>query len=215
MPGLERRTIRPNNSILVSFTALRIDPAYFTFRAHYRAGDPLSVSGWHDALPDAVALINANFFNQDNRILGMLVSDGVVSGESYRDRGGMFYVENGQVNIRSLIDDPYQGETLEQAVQAFPMLVNNSDAAFDNTRGDRAARRTAIGIDSDGRVIWLISSSLLGMRLTDLSAFLPTADLDLVTAFNLDGGGSTLLYLADHQIPSFDPVPAVLAIYAR
>ncbi len=215
-PGLERRTIRPNNSLLVSFTVLRIDPALFAFRTHYRPDDPLTVTGWRDALPGVVALINANFFDRANRILGLLIADGVTYGESYRDRGGMFYIDNdGNIGIRSMIPEPYQGEAFAQAVQAFPVLVTDGTASFDNSRGDSLSRRTAIGIDGDGRVLWIVSSSLLGLRLTDLSAYLPTTDLGLVDAFNLDGGGSTMLYTEDEQIPSFDPVPAVLAIYAK
>lgn len=41
-----------------------------------------------------------------------------------------------------------------------------------------------------------------------------------MNAFNLDGGGSTMLFLAapgepEYSLPSFDPVPAVLAVYPR
>jgi len=58
---------------------------------------------------------------------------------------------------------------------------------------------------------------LLGPTLLDLSAFLAQSDMDLVNAFNLDGGGSTMMVIApeDYLIASRDPVPAVLAIYPR
>ena len=49
---------------------------------------------------------------------------------------------------------------------------------------------------------------------------LVAGDLNLVNAVNLDGGGSTLLTLTlpgqpTYFIPSFDPVPTVLAVYPR
>jgi len=217
-PGLERLNLRPNNSALVSFIVLRIDPARYAFRAHYQPGEARSVVGWRDALPDAAALINANFFDRDNRILGLLIADGVIHGQSYRDRGGMFAVDaDGAVSVRALIPAPYQGEAYTQAVQAFPVLVAHGEPAFTNTRGDGLSRRTVIAVDDDGYVLWIVSSSLIGLRLTELSAYLPTANLGIVDAFNLDGGGSTLLYIApdDTTIPSFDAVPAVLAIYPK
>jgi exopolysaccharide biosynthesis protein len=110
------------------------------------------------------------------------------------------------------------GEPLEQAVQAFPVLVTNGQASYTNTRGDRISRRTVVGQDSAGRIILMVTSSFVGMRLVDLSNYLPTTDLELVTAVNLDGGGSSMMAInvpSPFQVPSFDAVPAVLAVYAR
>lgn len=219
-PGLERRLYQPGDDYpLTQLFALRINPADFTFRVHYRPDDPLPASGWRDELSDAAAILNANFFSADNRILGLLVSDGLVYGSAYTDRGGFFTVEGDFVRVRSTLAEPYSGEPFDQAVQAFPMLVADGEAAFFSTQGDRIARRTLIGQDSAGRIIVMVTSSLVGIRLVDLSAFLAGSDLELVNAFNLDGGGSTLMTVdiegAAITIPSFDRVPAVLAIYER
>ncbi len=218
-PGLERRTYHPG-SLFVSFIVLRIDPAYFDIRAHYSPGEPLTLEQWRSRLPEATAFINANFFDPSGYALGLVIVDGVVYGRSYLDRGGMLYVQDGKPRVRSTLREPYQGEPMEYAAQAFPMLVTEGQAAFIRERGDRPARRTVVGEDSQGRIVLLASSSLIGMRLTELSAYLPTTDLDLVNAVNLDGGGSTLLALYPPQgnaalIPSFDPVPVVIAIYPR
>jgi hypothetical protein len=64
----------------------------------------------------------------------------------------------------------------------------------------------------------MTTPSFIGMRLVDLSNYLPTTDLDLVTVVNLDGGGSSMMAVTVptlFQALSFDPVPAVLAVYAR
>ncbi|PJF27732.1 MAG: hypothetical protein CUN53_02945 [Phototrophicales bacterium] len=218
-PGLERRTYNPG-SLFVSFTALRIDPAYFDIRAHYSPGEPLTLEQWRSRLPDAMAFINANFFDPSGYALGLVIVDGVAYGRSYLDRGGMLYVQDGTPKVRSTLREPYQGEAIEYAAQAFPMLVMDGQAVFINERRDRPSRRTVVGEDSQGRIVLLASSSLIGMRLTDLSAYLPTTDLDLVNAVNLDGGGSTLLALYPPQgnaalTPSFDPIPVVIAVYPR
>lgn len=218
-PGLERRVYRPGGSnILTSFLALRIDPALYSLRAHYLPGQPLDAPGWQAALPGAAAFINANFFNPENHILGLLVADGVPYGQSFSGFGGMAQVQNGVPRVRSLIAEPYAGEALEQAVQAFPMLVLNGQPTFERTNGDRPSRRTIIGQDRAGRIILITTNSLIGMRLADLGAYLASTDLDLVNALNLDGGGSTMMVInagAPQIVPPFDPVPAVLAVYPK
>src|SRR5690606_21631083 len=148
---------------------------------------------WRDQLPGVAAFINANFFDPEYRILGLLVADGVVYGSAYTDRGGMFALQNGLPSIRSKTAQPYQGEILEQAVQAFPMLVEAGAAAYTSTSPDRVTRRTIIGQDEAGRIL-LMATPGFGATLAAISAYLPTTDMNIVRSFNLDGGGSTLLY---------------------
>lgn len=214
--GLAMRTYIPDDAEMLQLTVIRIDPAHYRFRALYRAGDPLTIAGWQNAEPQARVIINANFFSIDNTVLGLLVSDGQVFGESYRDRGGTFLVQDGIPSIRGNVSQPYQGEPLEQAVQAFPMLVENGQATFFNSGGDERTRRTVIAQDADGNIL-VMATPFLGQTLADLSAYLPTTDMNIVNAFNLDGGGSTMMAVpeADFLLPSFDAVPAVLAVYPR
>lgn len=220
-PGFERRFYRPGGEYpLTQFVALRIDPALYTFRVHYRPGAPLTLDGWRDQLPGAVAFANANFFDTERRALGLVVADGIAYGQAFQGMGGMLQVQNGGVRVRSTILEPYAGEPLEQAVQAFPMLITNGQASFTNAQGDRISRRTLVGQDTLGRIVLMANSSLVGIRLVDLSAYLASTDLDLVNAVNLDGGGSTLLRVSvpgqpTYGILSLDPVPTVLAVYPR
>src|SRR5690606_25184890 len=171
-----------------------------SFRAHYRPADALGLSAWRDALPEAVAFVNANFFDPQGFALGMVVSDGVMSGQSYVNRGGMLQVQNGQPRVRSLIAEPYTGEPLEQAVQAFPMLVLNGQASYNNVNDTYVSRRTVVAQDTSGRIL-LMATSLLGLTLHDLSAFLAASDMQIVNALNLDGVGSTLPYVGAGPTP--------------
>jgi exopolysaccharide biosynthesis protein len=196
--------------------ALRIGPSHFNFRAHYRPQAPLSIREWQEELPDAALIVNANFFDIDNTILGLLISDGIVFGQAYSDRGGTFFVQEGNVGIRSNLVQPYKGEAFEQAIQAFPILVFDGIQSYTDTRDIIPSRRTVIAQDSEGRIIVLITSTL-GISLYDLSAFLANSDMNILNALNLDGGASSMSYVAatDNFILSFDPVPAVLAIYPK
>lgn len=220
-PGLERRFYRPGDAYaLTQFVVVRIDPALYTFRAHYQPRASLNVAGWRQALPGATAFINANFFDPQGNALGLVVADGVPYGQAYQGMGGMLQVQNGGVRVRSTILEPYAGEPLEQAVQAFPMLMTNGQASFANTQGDRISRRTVVAQDVQGRILLIATTSLVGMRLVDLSTYLASTDLQIVNAVNLDGGGSTLLSLdvpgqPRYEILSLDAVPTVLAVYPR
>ena len=218
--GLERRNYDPDPlNPVTRMVALRIDPARYSFRVYYNPGQALNTLEWTTALPDAVAFVNGNFFDQADVALGLLVTNGVVYGQSYSDRGGTFLVQNGQPRIRANLREPYQGEPLEQAVQAFPMLVLDGLAAFTDTIQDRSTRRTIVAQDNSGRII-LLATPVLGLTLRDLSAYLPTTDMNIITAFNLDGGRSTLMVIYAAGFPetvvgSIDSVPAVLAVYKR
>ncbi len=217
-PGLETRTYTPNGNSFAQIVALRITPALYTFRVHYQPDEPLYINGWKTRLPEAVAFVNANFFNADFTVNGLLVADGQVQGIPYSGYGGMFQVQNGVARVRSTLVEPYGGEWLEQATQAFPMLVLNGTQAYTNPRSDRASRRTIVAEDNVGRII-LMATPRIGPTLLELSAYLPTTDMNLVSAVNLDGGGSTMLYVGAGETPphiaSIDRVPAVLAVYPR
>ncbi len=214
--GLTWRTLTPESNTLQQVVALKIDPAYYRFRAHYQPGQPLGMYEWQTQYPQAVAFINANFFTPENTITGLLVADGVAYGSAYRGFGGLFTVINGVPRVRSTAIEPYQGEPLEQAVQAFPMLIANGVIVYDASQSDRTTRRTAIAQDKNGHII-LLATPLTGISLERLSRLLAQEDLHIVNAFNLDGGGSTMMYIQpnDFRLTSFDPVPAILAIYPQ
>ncbi|MCY3779153.1 MAG: phosphodiester glycosidase family protein [Chloroflexi bacterium] len=215
--GLEWRALRPNGDELSQLVVLRIDPQYFRFRAVYRPGEPLSLADWRQLEPAASVLINANFFDGAYRALGAVVSDGLSHGLAYADRGGTFLVRDGAPSVVSFRSGPpLLDHSVEQAIQGFPLLVFESEQAYFGSPNEERNRRTVIAEDANGNIL-IIVAPFFGLSLAELSAFLPTANLDIVTAINLDGGGSTMIAIpaADYFQPSFDTVPLVLAVYRR
>ena len=215
--GLQWRKLIPNSDELAQLIVVRIDPNQYRFRAVYRAGQPESLARWRMLEPDARVIINANFFDRNHKVLGLVVSDGAASGIPYRDRGGTFLIRNGEPAIVTYRSQNLQKiESIEQAVQGFPLLVENGRQAYFATGSGERTRRTIIGIDKRGNVLIMVAP-FLGLSLADLSAYLPGTDLEIDTAINLDGGGSTMIALpgADYLQPSLDPVPTILAIYPR
>ena len=214
---MEWRTLIPHGDELAQIVAIRIDPQRFRFRAIYREGDPRSLADWRKLEPDAALIINANFFDSDHRVLGAVVSDSVRYGSGYQDRGGTFFVRDDAPAVTSYRSPPAKFDSsITQAIQGFPLLAHNGQQAYFSATGGERNRRTVIADDRSGRILILVAP-YLGLSLRDLSAYLATTDLDIVTAINLDGGGSTMLALpaADYFQPSFDAVPTILAVYPR
>ncbi|GAB1420646.1 hypothetical protein MASR2M15_07550 [Anaerolineales bacterium] len=214
--GMERRIVYPNDELSLQMVVIRIDPQLFHFRAHADPGAPKTVGEWRDLYSAAELIINANFFDPAYQILGLLISDAVVYGNPYTTRGGTFYVGADQRTVSMVynLDSPYQGGDYWQAVQAFPMLVYNGQAIYFNENDVRPSRRTVIAMDWDGKVL-IMATPVFGLGLYPLGQYLAQSDLNLMHAFNLDGGGSTLMWVKPSQytLASVDAVPAILAVY--
>ena len=196
---------------------LRIDPENYVFRAKYSPAMPYSLAQWRSREPEAAAIVNANFFDPSYVVLGLVISDGEAHGSPYLERGGSFLVNKGRASVRANDSVPHRDlESAEQAVQGFPLLVEMGEQAYFGQAKQQRARRTAIAEDAAGNIL-VISAPLLGPTLRELSAFLAESDLEIETAFNLDGGGSTLMAVRDIDYfqPSFDAIPAILAVYKR
>ncbi len=207
--------MKPLNDISAQLFVARIDPSQYRFRAIYAPGEARSLAGWRAQEPAARLIVNANYFDSARRAVGLVVSDGHAHGQAYRQRGGTFLVRNGDAAVVA----NHAGSQLhpsEQAVQGYPLLVENGKQAFTDPRGAERNRRSIIAQDSQGHILVMIAP-YLGPSLQQLSAFLAASDLDIVTAFNLDGGRSTMLALPDADIvqPALQAVPAVLAVYKR
>jgi len=214
-PGLEQRAFRiplPARNATADLIAFRLDPTQLTFRVLYSPSFPHYVSDWDRS---ALLTFNAGFFDERQVALGLVVSDGQTFGQSFVGFGGMFQVSGGVASLRSLAVQPYQrGEVLEQAAQAFPMLIYPDGTTFAKEDG-ALARRTALAQDSLGR-LYLFIAPRPSLTLVELATALRALDLGLMLALNLDGGGSTGYYAGPHyRAESQTAVPAVIAVYPK
>ena len=213
--GLERRTIRflnENGRQTDQLYILRLDPNLFAFGIAYSPGQPKLLATWQEET-GAFIVVNGGFFTEEYLATGLIIVDGQTSGSSYVGFGGMVTMGQGRVEVRSLVERPYAStESFDYALQSFPMLVLNGEAAYQNADFD-TARRTVMGVDGDGRIL-LILATWGSFTLAELSSYLASADFGLVNALNLDGGTSTGLILADppENIPAFVTVPGVITI---
>jgi len=194
----------------------RVDAQRVTLRVLYDPQSPRSVRDWQ-AASSATLVINGGFFDDDYRATGLLIADGQAFGRTYRGFGGMFFVRKGRPGIQSLRAQPYRPDpAIRQAVQSFPMLVVNGRRVPPIEDGERRNRRSFVAIDDQGRV--LLGVTLMAQwTLNDLADFLAASPaLGIRHALNLDGGASAGLWLRgrdDLSMNSFEPVPAVIAVF--
>lgn len=213
-PGMEQRVIRlfaDDQTQREQITILRIDPAQYEFRVAYRPGEPQILADWQ-AATGAQLVVNGGFFTEAYLATGLTIVDGVPTGASYGDFAGMFAVTETGPEVRWLGERPYNpNEYLPFALQSFPMLVKPGGVPGYTTEDGDRARRTVVGQDDNGRILFLIAP-WGSFTLYGLSQWLVASDLGLQTALNLDGGTSSGLLLAEPalHIPAFVPLPTVI-----
>lgn len=217
--GVERRDIpvhEPHFRFPASVQLVRLDPSLVKIHTHYSPDVPITIEQWQTET-QAMMVINGGFFTAAKRMDGLMVSFGFAYGRSFSE-GGMFFIRQGEASIRDLSIDPYvvgEETDFDEAMQAYPVLVYEGRAAHD-FNDERYNRRTAVAIDEQGRIIFMVIDQPT-VSLYELSRWLPRASLDIESALNLDGGSSTGMAIETEQesllVNSKGPLPIVFGIY--
>ena len=225
-PGLERRVINLFDLFddkvrhIEQIYLLRLEPAQFRFDVAYDAQGK-SLEGWQTER-EALIVVNGGFFRLEEEEFianGLMVLNGKPIGASFGDFAGMLAITESGPEIRWLAHTPYNPEEpLLGALQSFPMLVKPGGVlgfAAEHEDG-KQARRTVIGQDEHGRVLFLVASFGY-FTLHQLSLYLTESDLELDVAVNLDGGPSSGLRLAQplEEVPAFSFLPIVITVSAH
>ncbi len=160
---------------------------------------------------NALAAINAGFFNmQAGGSVTFLKKDGATIAPNQADlkdrnsvviRGSFVIYTNGMVGIQTpLEEEVYQSDrSVDDVLFSGPLLIEFDDPiALDGTPFHQKRHpRSCACLNKKGRLILLTvdgrTEKAAGMSLPELSTFLDSLDCDF--AINLDGGGSTTLYL--------------------
>lgn len=215
-PGIEVAVLRGHTFFDgVAVTAVRANPARYALRvvdAHQRirgAGAEAS-----DVCPPDGAAINASYFAEDLTPIGAVVTDGI---PMYAPRGqreggwGFVLAQRGRVVLCAATTRLPAGVT--QAIECKPRLV--VDGSIPRFKQQPPARRSGVGMDAQGRVIFAAADGPL--TLEQWAACLHT-QLGCVDALNLDGGPSTQLALrgtAPIIVAGGSLVPTFLVIAPR
>lgn len=178
-------------------------------------GQGRGVGGWLSADGQARAAINCGFYLQEDagyRHIGLLMTNGEGPTRLRSRWGGVLIVRDGAAFVVRNPQRLLAPATL--GLQGWPMLVE-ARAVIPGLNDEDNDRRTAAGVDGQGRVVWVADAR--GRTLADFAHRLLRPDLGLVDAVNLDGGSSTGLRwrwtpVSPANGPESLPVPCALLL---
>ena len=211
--GIELRELQraaTSQDLAVKITALRVAPS----RIRFAGGSKATASEWRQKT-GSKAVVNGGYFDPQGRSLGLRISGNKRLSDLHPADWGVFFIDGNRARIvhtrdyKTLRERGATHRVLE-AIQCGPRLV--VDNRFTKLKA-QWARRTALGIDRNGKVIVAIADGELSFAAWQK---VWRDDLHCPNALNLDGGGSTQLSLRSgktaREIGGLWPVPDVVCI---
>jgi exopolysaccharide biosynthesis protein len=157
----------------------------------------------------AVVAINADYFDEKMNPSGLVLGPcGVWKGTRDTERRGVVAVGSGRAAIfppKEVLAEPE--EWMQSAIAGWPMLVTNCTALTGSELpgSDSFTRaphpRTAVGVSEDGTTMYFVVADgrregVPGLTLAKLARFMKD-ELGACAALNLDGGGSSAMWVGD------------------
>jgi len=168
---------------------------------------------------NALAAINGSFFNIDAggsvvfmKVDGEVVTDGAVGGNPYTENGGIGWNHNGKPEIFAKPGAGWHSLNIVNLLSSGPLLVfDGIKREFNNDPFNQNRHpRTAVATTDDGRLFLVTvdgrSFQSFGMTIPELAGFF--IGLGATNALNLDGGGSTAMYIRDKNINGIVSYPS-------
>ena len=171
----------------------------------------------------AMAAINANYFDEKGKPLGFLK----VAADEANSNISKSSLFTGIFGIKARLPfiihrDQFSPELADEGLQAGPLLLTKGIALLVTRGAGKQSRRSLIGMDKEQRLIIAATDSLLGgLSWVELQEIFGSAQWQVQTTelLNLDGGGSTQLYVKgvqlDEHIPGTTDVPVAIGFFLR
>ena len=228
--GLEQTNFKINGDSIISssIAIVRSD-----MQSHRIATIRASEFGWKHATVQslckasgAVACINANFFDEQGKPLGLVISRGIIHQKIHKGGGlltGILFVTPKSVGVA--FRDTFSTDGVVEAVQAGPRLVSKGAIVEGLKESARSSNLSGICIDAQQRVsIFRVTSGVFGGSLPQLQSVLTQPQIGCVEALNFDGGGSSSMYISgeiqghagavrEENFPGTDEVPVAIGLF--
>jgi exopolysaccharide biosynthesis protein len=228
--GLEQTNFKINGDSIISssIAIVRSD-----MQSHRIATIRASEFGWKHATVQAlckasgaVACINTNFFDEQGKPLGLVISRGIIHQKIHKGGGlltGVLFVTPKSVGVA--FRDTFSTEGVVEAVQAGPRLVSKGAIVEGLKESARSSNLSGICIDAQQRVsIFRVTSGVFGGSLHQLQNVLTQPQIGCVEALNFDGGGSSSMYISgeiqghagavrEENFPGTDEVPVAIGLF--
>jgi len=165
------------------------------------------------------ALISGGFYNLDGSPTGLFISEGQeIKGYSRSSLANAIYSLNDFETPR--ITQPPPRDHLRIALQAGPLLIENSLRQKLRLARDEEARRIVLAITGENESVFIVffspESVYSGPKLADLAdvlnEFQSKTGIILADAMNLDGGTASAFYTDEIRLPETKSVGSFLCI---
>lgn len=157
---------------------------------------------------NALVAVNGSFFNRDTgssvvflKVDGSVIHEGHTDRNPFNERGAIGWSADQPIQILKKPDAGWQSADFETLLSSGPLLIHNSEVQTFNNDPFHQNRhpRTAVATTNDRRLFLVTidgrSFQAYGMSIPELTQFLQ--DLGAEDALNLDGGGSTSMWIRD------------------
>ena len=171
----------------------------------------------------ALAAVNANYFDANGRPLAYLKNSEKEINRSVSKHAlytGVFGTSGAAPFV--VHRDDFQPAQASEAIQSGPLLLNRGAAVELLSGAGRYARRSVIGIDKESRVIVGVADAVIGgLSFGELQELFrnETWQVNTVDLLNLDGGGSTQLYIKTRKfeewLPGTAEVPVAIGFFVK
>lgn len=227
-PGLETSQVALHyGTVFSSSIALVRGDSSYSLRA-IRA----SQFGWNRASVKALckaagaeACINANFFDEQGRPLGLVVSRGIIYNKMHHGGGtltGVLYSTD--IETRIVHRDSFSFSGAVEAIQAGPRLIASGKPIEGVKDSSSSSNLSGVCIDNNQRlIVFRVSAGVFGGSLNGLQKNLLRPEIGCVDALNFDGGGSSQLFIAadntalesDENLSGEDDIPVALGFFKK
>jgi hypothetical protein len=226
--GVDYRKIlleRVDPAYVLELKLLRLDSEFIRPRVLHAAQFQLKTANAKTfaELAGALAVINANYFDEKGRALAYLkvaekeINRGVSKHGLYT---GVFGLSEAGPFVTHR--DEFEPAQAGEALQSGPLLLHRS-APVEITAGmGRYARRSFIAVDKDGKLIVGVTDAVIGgLSLAELQELFshPKWQMNAVELLNLDGGGSAQLYFKsgkfEEWLPGTADVPVAIGFFVK
>jgi len=219
-PGIEYVQLLPSPDSATTLHVLRLDLKQVRVKvldARDFKSSALSAKQFAEKSGSLVA-INANFFNEKQQPLGLILQDGKLKKPPQNTAWWGVLLLDGHAAKIGKIASADETKGFDEGVQSGPRLVVSGK---NPKLKSEYSPKSAVGLDRKGRLYLIASEG--SMNIQDLAKFLALSEkqggLALVDALNLDGGSSTQLFakVGDLKISvtGFNQVPIGLGVFRR
>lgn len=156
---------------------------------------------------NAIVAINGDYFDEKRNPIGLAIGAcGQWEGTADTKREGVLTVDEGRGRIYAPHGVLTQTDEISMAVSGWPLLVKSGKPIpSEEMPGSKSFThgphpRTAVGLSADRRKLYLVVAEgrrqgVPGLTLPELAEFM-TSRLGVSSAINLDGGGSSAMWVA-------------------